>query len=58
VLLAFNGTARNEDSENGKRSRGGWLVFSGLTGQMTWIQDEEAFDNLCAGLATGRTDAD
>ncbi len=36
----------------------GWLVFSGLTGQMTRINDAQEVDNLFAMLAGERPDAD
>lgn len=35
-----------------------WLLFSGLTGQMTLIDHEDELDKLLAILATGRPDAD
>lgn len=35
-----------------------WLVFAGLTGQMTVIDDEDEMDNLLAMLAADRHDAD
>jgi len=35
-----------------------WLVFAGLTGQMTVIDDERDVDNLFAMLAATRPDAD
>ena len=35
-----------------------WLVFAGLTGQMTVIEHDEQVDNLVRLLATGRSDAD
>jgi prepilin-type N-terminal cleavage/methylation domain-containing protein len=34
-----------------------WIVFSGLTGQLTTLDDEKEIDNLFALLATGRPDA-
>jgi len=34
-----------------------WLVFAGLTGQMTEINDEDEMDNLFALLTSGRPDA-
>ncbi len=34
-----------------------WIVFSGLTGQLTSLDDEKKIDNLFALLATGRPDA-
>ncbi len=38
-------------------NRDGWLVFCGLTGQVTRIHDEQEVNNLFAMLETGRTDA-
>jgi prepilin-type N-terminal cleavage/methylation domain-containing protein len=35
-----------------------WLVFAGLTGQMTEIDDEDEVDNLFELLTSGRPDAD
>jgi len=35
-----------------------WLVFTGLTGQLNQVTDEDELDNLFALLATGRADAD
>jgi len=35
-----------------------WMVFSGLTGQMIQINDEDELENLFATLAIGRADAD
>jgi prepilin-type N-terminal cleavage/methylation domain-containing protein len=58
VRLAFPGGAGGQDA--GDELAGGeiWLVFSGLTGEMTLIHDEDAVDNLFSLLATGRPDAD
>jgi prepilin-type N-terminal cleavage/methylation domain-containing protein len=34
-----------------------WIAFSGLTGQLTPLENEQEVDNLFALLATGRPDA-
>ena len=58
VGLTFPGGATGQDA--GDELAGGeiWLVFSGLTGEMTLVHDEDAVDNLFTLLATGRPDAD
>ena len=58
VRLTFPGGAGGRDA--GDELAGGeiWLVFSGLTGEMTLVHDEDAVNNLFTLLATGRPDAD
>lgn len=36
----------------------GWMVFAGLTGQVTWIGNEDELQNLFAVLEGARPDAD
>jgi prepilin-type N-terminal cleavage/methylation domain-containing protein len=50
--------SRADSGGAGAQRRSQWLVFSGLTGQMTKINEREAVENLFAHLTTGRADAD
>lgn len=51
VRLTFDGAG---DEQRGPI----WLVFAGLTGQVTKIHDERQFDNLFQALVSGRPDLD
>lgn len=46
------------DAEQGGENEHTWLIFAGLTGQMTWINDEKQLDNLLEALGRARPDAD
>lgn len=57
VGLSFadaDGAAGSGDAELGGRA---WLVFSGLTGHVTLLHDEDKTNKVLAMLATGRPDA-
>jgi hypothetical protein len=57
VSYAIRLTFTDVDSQTPPEERGVWMVFSGLTGQLMLVQDEEEIENLFAMLTAGRPDA-
>ena len=58
--IEWTGPAPEDTNSNARRSglQTTWLVFAGMTGQVTQHDDEQAIDKLFAALARTRVDAD